>query len=365
MTTPVNFPSQALVPDRAALLRWLRETDPARLELLWKTADECRQRYVGDDVHLRGLIEISNHCVRLCGYCGIRAGNRALKRYRMTPDEIMESIHAAVRLNYGTVVLQAGEDNGISKDWMAALVQQIKDETNLAVTLSMGERLPDELAAWRDAGADRYLLRIETSNPTLFAHIHPPRPDRPAMSRIELLRHMRDMGYEIGSGSLIGIPGQSWDDLADDLTLFAKWDMDMIGVGPFIPHPQTPLGSLPDTLSSDSQVPANELMTYKVVALARLLCPSANIPSTTALATLNRAGGREIGLQRGANIIMPNLTPAQYRPLYEIYPDKACLYETPEQCHECVRKRIESIGRRIGSGPGISPSMSRRKRGRS
>jgi biotin synthase len=359
----VKSSSHPLVSDRPALLHWLRETDPVRLQPLWEAADKCRKQNVGDDVHLRGLIEISNHCVRLCGYCGIRAANRTLTRYRMTHDEIMASVNTAVRLRYGTVVLQAGEDDGITKEWMAALIRQIKQETDVAVTLSLGERLQDELAAWSEAGADRYLLRIETSNPTLFAHIHPPRVDRPAMSRIELLRQLRDMGYEIGSGSLIGIPGQSWDDLADDLRLFARWDMDMIGVGPFIPHPQTPLGCLPDILPSNSQVPASELMTYKVVALARLLCPTANIPSTTALATLNRAGGREIGLQRGANIVMPNLTPARYRPLYEIYPDKACLYETPEQCHECVQKRIESIGRTIGSGPGTSPSMTRRRNG--
>jgi biotin synthase len=151
---------------------------------------------------------------------------------------------------------------------------------------------------------------------------------------------------------LIGIPGQGWDDLAADLKLFATLDIDMLGVGPFIPHPDTPLGSLPNQLDEEWQVPNSELVTYKVVALARLLCPQANIPSTTALATLNRTAGRELGLRRGANILMPNLTPAAYRPLYEIYPAKACLYETAEQCHGCVEKRIESIGRHVGAGPG-------------
>jgi biotin synthase len=340
--------------NQTTILRWLREEDPTKLEQLWHAADECRRQYVGDDVHLRGLVEISNHCVRLCGYCGIRAANRAVKRYRMEQREILECARQAMHLGYGTVVLQSGEDFGLSKDRIAELIRYIKQETGLAVTLSLGERSPEELAAWREAGADRYLLRIETSNCTLFNRIHPPHPraGRQALTRTEQLVAMRRMGYEIGSGSLIGIPGQSWDDLAADLKLFTTLDIDMIGVGPFIPHPDTPLGSLPDQLDEEWQVPNSELVTYKVVALARLLCPQANIPSTTALATLNRTAGRELGLRRGANILMPNLTPAAYRPLYEIYPAKACLYETAEQCHGSVEKRIESIGRHVGAGPG-------------
>jgi biotin synthase len=339
---------------QTAILGWLREEDPTKLEQLWGAADECRRQCVGDDVHLRGLVEISNHCVRLCAYCGIRAANRSLTRYRMNLDEILKCAQEAVRLGYGTIVLQAGEDHGITKEWMAELIRRIKQATGLAVTLSLGERLPEELATWREAGADRYLLRIETSNRTLFNHIHPPHPRAgcQSLTRTEQLLAMRQMGYEIGSGSLIGIPGQSWDDLAADLKLFTTLDIDMIGVGPFIPHPDTPLGSLPDLLDEEWQVPNSELVTYKVVALARLLCPQANIPSTTALATLNRTAGRELGLRRGANILMPNLTPAAYRPLYEIYPAKACLYETAEQCHGCVEKRIESIGRHVGAGPG-------------
>jgi biotin synthase len=340
--------------DRGTIERWLREEDPERLELLWRAADECRRQHVGDAVHLRGLIEISNHCVRKCGYCGIRAANRSIARYRMTPKEILECGRQAVPLGYGTVVLQAGEDPGLTEDGVAEMIRRIKQETGLAITLSLGERSTRELTAWREAGADRYLLRIETSNPTLFRRIHPPRriAGRKAPSRAEQLAAMRQMGYEIGSGSLIGIPGQSWSDLADDLMLYAELDLDMIGVGPFIPHPQTPLGSMPDRLDPEAQVPNSEDVTYRVVALARMLCPQANIPSTTALATLNPTSGREFGLRRGANVIMPNLTPPEYRPLYEIYPSKVCLNETAEQCHGCVRKRIESIGRQVGAGPG-------------
>jgi biotin synthase len=179
---------------------------------------------------------------------------------------------------------------------------------------------------------------------------------------MELLRQLAPLGYEVGSGVMLGIPGQSYDDLANDLELFRELDLDMIGVGPFIAHPATPFGKSepPDPAG---QVPATELMTYKTIALARLLCPDANIPSTTALATLNIAEGRELGLQRGANIVMPNMTPPEYRVFYEIYPAKACIRETADLCNRCITGRIEKLGRAIGQGPGASPNLRRRARG--
>jgi biotin synthase len=176
--------------------------------------------------------------------------------------------------------------------------------------------------------------------------------DRPA-----ILRKLKELGYEVGSGAMIGIPGQTYDDLARDVALFGELELDMIGCGPYLMHPDTPLGS-PDfrpVPPGDEQVPGDELTSYKVIALARLTCPRANIPSTTALATLNRVDGRELGLVRGANVIMPNLTPPQYRALYQIYPNKACLHETADECSGRVRGRIESIGRTVGSGRGDSP----------
>lgn len=353
--------------DRDEIVKWLHEEDAARLEILWQAADICRKRNVGDDVHLRGLIEISNYCVRSCEYCGIRFNNRKITRYRMTADEIFACVRQAVEFGYGTVVLQAGEDPSLSKDFIAKLVVRIKQETPLAVTLSLGERDIDELAYWRKAGADRYLLRFETSNENLYKKIHPPRINKSKdTNRIELLKEMKKLGYETGSGTLIGIPGQSYDDLARDLELFGEFDLDMIGVGPYIPHPDTPLGKtnqdLIPPLSPDSQVPNSELMTYKMVALTRLKCPRANIPSTTALATLNIAEGRELGLQRGANVLMPNITPPKYRMLYEIYPDKACIHETAEQYHERLRFRIEAIGRKIGTGQGSAIHVSKKQR---
>jgi biotin synthase len=342
---------------RSEILNWLRETDTDRLADLWRLADQTRQENVGGEVHLRGLIEVSNHCVRLCGYCGLRAGNRALERYRMSDEEIFDCVQKAVAFGYGTVVLQSGEDPELTGPRIAGLVERIKARTPLAVTLSLGERDDDELAAWRRAGADRYLLRFETSNRALYDRIHPPRPGRPS-DRLATVETLRRLGYEVGSGVMIGIPGQTYDDLADDIELFAGRDFDMIGVGPYLRHPMTPLGdrdAWPDA-PDGRQVPSGEEMTYKAVALARLACPRTNIPATTALATLNPERGRELALVRGANVVMPNLTPARYRALYEIYPDKACIAETGEACHRCLSNRIEAIGRRPGRGRGTSPN---------
>lgn len=338
------------------IVDWLRCEEQDRLEELWRAADETRRLNVGDEVHLRGLLEISNSCIRRCAYCGINVANTAIERYRMPEDEIVSCAVEAASFGYGTVVMQAGEDPGITQEWMANLIRRIKSETDLAVTLSLGERSDEEFRAWKEAGADRYLLRFETSNRRLYELIHPPLGGA-VSDRIAMLARLKQIGYEIGSGVMIGIPGQTYQDLANDIEQFRMLDLDMIGVGPFIPHPVTPLGSgLYPAAPEGEQVPNNEAMTYKVVALARLICPKANIPSTTALATLNKASGRELGLSRGANIVMPNMTPRKYRALYELYPSKACIDETAEECRSCMRGRIHSIGRTVGKGRGDSPN---------
>lgn len=337
------------------LAPWLMETDPDRLAALYAAADRVRQEWVGDAVHLRGLIEISNHCVRQCAYCGLRAGNASLTRYRMDAEEILKAAHQAVRFGYGTVVLQSGEDYGVVTGWMAAVVRRIKAETPLAVTLSLGERPERDLAAWREAGADRYLLRFETSDRALYDSLHPALGGRPS-DRIAILRQLRRLGYETGGGVMVGLPGQTYESLAGDIALFQALDLDMIGIGPFIPHPATPLGG-----AAGGPVPASESMVYKVMALARILCPEANIPSTTALATINTRSGRELGLQRGANVIMPNLTPARYRRLYEIYPDKDRIHETGEACNGCLRAHLAAIGRHPGRGQGGRRGGSRKE----
>ena len=347
--------------DRTAILRWLTCEDASALEELWRDADRVRREHVGNEVHLRGLIEISNHCLRQCHYCGLRAGNCDITRYRMTADEIVAAAKQAGEFGYGTVVLQAGEDDGLTLELVSDIIRRIKGEAGVAITLSLGERTLDELRTWREAGADRYLLRFETSNSELFARMHPPRGGK-RPPRMEILRQLAPIGYEVGSGVMLGIPGQTFDDLANDLELFRTLDLDMIGVGPFIAHPATPFGQVEHD-PVPGQVPATELMTYKVIALARLMCPDANIPSTTALATLNIAEGRELGLARGANIVMPNMTPPEYRVHYEIYPAKACIRETADLCNRCITGRIQNIGRDIGKGPGPSPNM--RRKGRS
>jgi|GEM_PF-28195 len=497
-----------LIDSPELLVEWLKQEDPQQLDRLWQAADEVRRRHVGDEVQLRALIEISNYCVRRCAYCGIRGPNSQLVRYRMTLEEIVQTAEEAYRLGVKTVVLQAGEDPALDAEWVAAVIRRIKQLGPIAITLSLGERTDEELALWRKAGADRYLLRFETSNPYLYSLYHPPRPDGWARNRLEMLAALRELDFEVGSGVMIGLPGQTWEDLARDLLLFAMLDLDMIGCGPYIPHPHTPLGdssvaqregfvanlrhlqdgeatwgkpqgtpvsapscvnqaaaeaglspfelgragisvrggetqrfeekesssasefppnhrglpcdgtdrsgvgmgthltstlktqwhvpkcsppyqeddnlgelgklenkqvplpfsprqqvlssAWPPTAPTD-QVPADDLTTYKVIALSRILCPWANIPATTALATINPSEGRKIALQRGANVIMPNFTPTTYRKLYEIYPNKAARFLSGKETLAAVLQTIREACRVPGTGVGTSPNYLRRK----
>ena len=342
---------------REALEHWLREEDEARLETLWAAADETRRRFVGDAVHLRGLIELSNYCVRGCTYCGIRAANRGIERYRVSGDVILACARKAVKFGYGTLVLQAGEDYGIETAWMAGVLRRIRAETSIAaITLSLGERPDEDLAAWREAGADRYLLRFETSDAELYRRIHPDLPGR-VSDRLAILRRLQELGYEAGTGIMVGIPGQTHASIADDIELFRGFDMDMIGIGPYLPHPATPLGveherrRAADDWPPD-QAPNSELMTCKVLALTRLARPDANLPATTALSLVNKTGGRAHGLQRGGNVVMPNLTPLEERQKYEIYPEKAAVHETAEAISASLTALLTQLGRTVGAGAG-------------
>lgn len=342
---------------REAVEHWLRETDEARLTELWAAADETRRRYVGDAVHLRGLVEVSNYCVRGCTYCGIRAANRGIERYRVSADVILECARKAVEFGYGTLVLQSGEDYGIERDWMAGVLRRIRAETaTSAITLSLGERSDEDLAAWREAGADRYLLRFETSDEALYRYIHPDLPGR-VSDRMAILRRLQELGYEAGTGIMVGIPGQTCTSIADDIDLFRDMDMDMIGLGPYLPHPATPLGREFERRRAEDdwppdQAPNSELMTCKVLALTRLARPDANLPATTALSLANKAGGRAHGLERGGNVVMPNLTPVEERERYEIYPEKAAVLETAEAINASIKKLLSSLGRTVGTGAG-------------
>lgn len=305
---------------------------------LLRRADEVRHHAVGDAVHLRGLIEFSNFCRNDCMYCGIRRSNSHARRYRMSDDQLVDTARRAVDMGFGTVVLQSGEDMHFDRDRLARVVERIK-RMDVAVTLSVGERPRADYKAWRDAGADRYLLRIETSDRDLYHRLN---PGMSWQRRIDCLMDIKDLGYELGSGIMTGQPGQSVQSIADDLLLLRGIGIDMAGIGPFIPHPCTPLaheagGSLDQAL--------------RTMAVMRLLMPDINIPATTAMESLHPQG-RIMALQAGANVVMPNVTDGEYRRLYELYPGKSGDNEAPAAARTAIAQRIISIGRTIGHGPG-------------
>ncbi|NPV72001.1 MAG: [FeFe] hydrogenase H-cluster radical SAM maturase HydE [Firmicutes bacterium] len=329
--------------DRKAILALLEgSADTRAKDTLFHTADEVRHRYVGDEVYLRGIIEFSNYCVRNCHYCGLRAANAGLQRYRMSLAETVGAAEKAARLGVGTVVLQSGEDPFWDAPALAEVVREIKRRTGLAVTLSVGDRPREDYALWREAGADRYLLKHETADPELFRGL---RPGTTLADRLTCIRHLRELGYQVGSGNMVGLPGQTLASLADDIVLLQELDVEMAGIGPFIPHPQTPLAA-----SSPGEVD----LSLRVLAVARLAVPWAHIPATTALGTADPQG-RQKALRCGANVVMPNVGPTGYRPLYQIYPGKICLDEMAEKCLICLGRMIGGLGRATGQGPGHSP----------
>ena len=307
---------------------------------LYQAADRVREKYVGNGVYLRALIEFSNICKNNCLYCGIRAENAHIKRYRMTPDEIIQTAQQAAGYGYKTVVLQSGEDIWFDSDKLCHIIREIK-KLDIAITLSIGEKSREEYVAYRQAGADRYLLRIETTDKTLYEKLD---PQMSWDNRVRCLHDLKSLGYEVGSGSLVGLPGQTVESLANDLLFFQKLPVDMAGIGPFIPHPQTPLANE----KSDGHFE----LALKMMALMRLLLPDINIPATTAMESLH-PNGRLLALQSGANVVMPNVTATEYRPLYELYPGKICLGDTAAKCRGCIEEKIKSIGRHVSSSKGF------------
>ncbi|MDR2848984.1 MAG: [FeFe] hydrogenase H-cluster radical SAM maturase HydE [Verrucomicrobiota bacterium] len=312
-------------------------------DLIYQAADALRQRVMGDAVHLRGIIEFSNVCRNHCWYCGIRCDNTGIERYRMTADEILDTARHAKAWGCGTVVLQSGEDPFFTAETLAGIVRRIKSETALAVTLSVGVRPRDELAHLKAAGSDRYLLRFETTSNALFSAIH---PDETFERRVQCLHDLRALGYQVGSGFMIGLPGSTPEMIANDITFATALKLDMIGCGPFLAHPDTPLAEKP--LLEDRGV------YYKTIALLRLLNPSAHIPATTAFDALEPDGRNRV-LVRGANVFMPNLTPGKYRRQYQLYPNKPCVDEDGAACAICVRGRLANLGRDLATGPGHAP----------
>lgn len=321
------------------IIELLNETDESVIQGLFEEADHTRREFMTDNVHLRALIEFSNHCRRDCLYCGLRRSNRHAIRYRMTTDEILATVFEAADLGLYTVVLQSGEDSGYKVRDLCRVISEIKSRSGMAVTLSIGERSYDDYRMLREAGADRYLLRFETSAPHLFKVL---KPDSVYEDRFRCLRQLSELGYQVGSGNMVGLPGQSAESLADDILLLKTLNLDMVGLGPYIPHPETPLrGSSGGTIDK----------VLRVTALARIVTQNAHMPATTATGTIDPEG-RQKALRCGANVLMPNFTPLKYRRHYLIYPGKICIDEEPDTCRFCVEGMVNSLGRQVANDAG-------------
>lgn len=317
------------------ITRLLEATDPAEVSALTARADAVRREHVGDGILLRGIVEFSSHCRNACAYCGLNKHNTGLERFRLTHDQILNSVSRVAAAGIKTVVLQAGEDDEMTAGWLADVIAAIKSRYDMAVTVSVGERPRADYRLWRDAGADRYLLKIETTNPRLYAALH---PGMDFYNRLRCLDDLWDCGYQVGCGAIIGLKGQTIDDIAADIAFFSRHDFDMIGIGPFIPHRATVLGE---------EVRGSASLTIKAVALTRIAVPAAHLPATTALGSVGPADFRVEALKAGANVLMPNFTPVDFKKLYEIYPGKRCVDEQSEQCVGCMSALAASIGRHI------------------
>ncbi len=301
--------------------------------LLAEKAVAVRRRIYGSAVFTRGLIEISNYCKNNCLYCGIRRDNRHCTRYRLTPDEIVECAVEGYALGFRTIVLQGGEDAYYTDEVLCGVVRRILDACpDTAVTISMGERGRESFQRLFDAGATRYLLRHETADRAHYEKLHP--PEMSFEHRMRCLYELREIGYQVGCGFMVGSPFQTAAEIAEDLCFIQEFQPDMCGIGPFIPHHETPF--------RDERAGTLELTCY-LLSIIRLICPPVLLPATTALGTIDPRG-REKGIQSGANVIMPNLSPAAVRKKYELYDNKICTGEEAAQCRGCLAARMASIG---------------------
>jgi len=325
----------------------LEITDPAGLQALYDCAYRAKARHVGRVTYFRGLIECGNFCIKDCYYCGIRKSNREVTRYQMEEGEMVREALWAFEHEYGSVVIQSGErQDAAYVELIERVLLRIKDATagNLGITLSLGEQTETTYRRWREAGAHRYLLRIETSNPELYRQLHP--PDHEFQTRKNCLALLKNRGYQVGTGVMIGLPGQTMDDLVNDILFMQAMDVDMVGMGPYIPHRDTPLGQeIP--CYTESQKQAALTLGLKMIAVVRIVLKDVNIAAATALQAL-AYGGRIMGLRCGANVIMPNVTDAGFRANYTLYDNKPCLNETAAMCRDCLSSRILGIGETIG-----------------
>ena len=328
------------------LMQLIAASGDEHKELL-KKAGEIQVAQLGKKVYFRGLIEFSNICIKNCYYCGIRKDNHATQRYNLDDESILEAARFAWQNKYGSIVLQSGERNDAQFiDRMEALLKQIKQATQgeLGITISLGEQTAETYRRWFEAGAHRYLLRIETSNPSLYKTIHPTDELHDFNNRVSCLKSLKNTGYQTGTGVMIGLPGQTIEDLANDLLFFKSIDIDMVGMGPFIEHTLTPLYELRGQLwllQRRLEVALN------MIAALRLLMPDINIAAATALQAIDPMG-REKALKGGANVIMPNITPTNNRKNYQLYENKPCTDEGAEDCTNCLNIRIGMADREIG-----------------
>ena len=343
----------------------LEARDPSDIELIRMKAREFLFQYCSDQVYFRGIVEFSNHCDCDCFYCGIRKSNHELKRYCLSEIEILECARFCMEKGYGSMVLQSGERRDPEFiDFLVRIIKKIKKQTcneklpkGLGITLSVGEQTKESYQRLFDAGAHRYLLRIESSNPDLFKQIHPSRQSLD--KRIQCLEWLREIGFQVGTGVMIGIPGQTTTMLAEDILFFKKMNVDMIGMGPYLIHKSTPMKRFEKQMESLKE--EQLIQALLMIAVTRIVLKNVNIASTTALQAI-RDEGREQGLEFGANIIMPVVTPLQYRKEYLLYEGKPCLEETAEVCVNCLERRILSIGRKVGCNQwGDSPHFKSKK----
>jgi biotin synthase len=314
-----------------------------------KKAAEIRNEVVGNKVYFRGLLEFSNVCSKDCLYCGIRKSNEAVRRYNLTDDEILEVCRYAWENRFASVVLQSGElSSPLFVNRVDTLLKRIKQLSNneLGITLCCGEQSRETFLRWRESGAHRYLLRIESSDEQLYYKIHPNNEKHSYKNRVEALFNLKETGYQVGTGGMIGLPFQTLDHLAGDLLFFKDIDIDMCGMGPYIEHEQTPLYEYRYLLNSKKE---RFELALNMIAALRLLMPDINIAATTALQAIDPLG-REKALAVGANVIMPNITPHKYRREYLLYEDKPCLDEDEIMCKNCTKVRIDLAGNEIGYG---------------
>ena len=299
-------------------------------------ADEVRREIYGKDVYIRGLIEISNYCKNDCYYCGIRRGNKSAIRYRLTKDDILACCEEGYKLGFRTFVMQGGEDPYYTDDVMCGIVSAVRERySDCAITLSLGERSYESYLALYNAGANRYLLRHETANAEHYGKLHPQSMN--LQNRKDCLFNLKEIGYQVGSGFMVGSPYQTTENLVEDLRFLQKLSPDMIGIGPYVTHAQTPFASFEN---------GSVELTLRLLSVLRLIFPYVLLPSTTALGTLHPQG-RELGLKAGANVVMPNLSPVKVRKLYELYENKICTGEEAAQCRGCLEKRVEAAGYKI------------------